>query len=204
MAAIARRADREEAAAAPTRFLAKRRVHDVGAATRSNWTRTSNRGTKRSDRLGPSEHRGGHRGSGGSSSRPSPRLPRTPAYATARQPPTRRGRGRCRSYGRADAPTAPCKTALTRFRTSAHRHYLFREQETGTERPARAVQISTLLRGQRQWYIVCTERPVPQRRSPVHESISRSPSPERASQRGSDRGHPAAARARASRDDHPS
>ena len=77
VAAIARGADREEAAAEPTRFLAKRRVHDVGAATHSNWTRTSNRGTKRDDWLGPSEHRGGHRGSGGRSSRPSPRLPRT-------------------------------------------------------------------------------------------------------------------------------
>ena len=32
-------ADREEAVAEPTGFLAKRRVHDVGAATRSDWTR---------------------------------------------------------------------------------------------------------------------------------------------------------------------
>ena len=32
-------ADREEAAAAPAGFLAKRRVHDVGAAARSDWTR---------------------------------------------------------------------------------------------------------------------------------------------------------------------
>jgi hypothetical protein len=40
VAAIARGADREEAAP-PARFLAKRRVHNVGAATRSNWTRTS-------------------------------------------------------------------------------------------------------------------------------------------------------------------
>lgn len=89
VAAIARGADREEAAAPPTRFLAKRRVHDVGAATHSNWTRTSNRGTKRGDWLGPSEHRGGHRGSGGRSSRPSPRLPRQltrpHAYAQAKE-----------------------------------------------------------------------------------------------------------------------
>src|SRR5712691_13088546 len=89
VAAIARGADREEAAAPPTRFLAKRRVHDVGAATHSNWTRTSNRGTKRGDWLGPSEHRGGHRGSGGRSSRPSPRLPRQltrpHAYAQAEE-----------------------------------------------------------------------------------------------------------------------
>jgi hypothetical protein len=77
VAAIARGADREEAAAEPTGFLAERRIHDVGAATHSNWTRPSNRGTKRADWLGPSEHRGGHRGSGGFSSRPSPRPPRT-------------------------------------------------------------------------------------------------------------------------------
>jgi hypothetical protein len=129
LAAIARGADREEPAAEPTRFLAKRRVHDVGAAPHSNWTRPSNRGTKRADWLGPSEHRGGHRGSGGCSSRPSPRLPRTELTRPTRRRPTRRGRGRCRSYGRADAPTAPCKTAPTRFRTSAHRQHLFREPE---------------------------------------------------------------------------
>ena len=33
------------------------------------------------------------------------------------------------TYGRADAPTGPCKTAPTRFRTSAHRHHLFLDQE---------------------------------------------------------------------------
>src|SRR5207245_7961632 len=33
--------------AASAGFLAKRRVHDVGAASRSDWTRRSNRGTKR-------------------------------------------------------------------------------------------------------------------------------------------------------------
>ena len=46
LAAIARRADREQALAEPAGFLAKRRVHDVGAATRSDWTRTANRGTR--------------------------------------------------------------------------------------------------------------------------------------------------------------
>jgi len=35
---------------------------------------------------------------------------------------------------------AHCETAPTRFRTSAHRHPLFRDQETGTERPAREVR----------------------------------------------------------------
>jgi len=45
LAAIARHADREEAIAAATDLLAKRRVHDVGAAARFDWTRRSNRGT---------------------------------------------------------------------------------------------------------------------------------------------------------------
>jgi len=35
---------------------------------------------KRDDWLGPSEHRGGHRGSGGTSFRPSPRPLWPPAY----------------------------------------------------------------------------------------------------------------------------
>ena len=80
VAAITRRADREEAIAAPTDFLAKRRVHDVGAAARSDWTRRVKPWHNRDDRLGPSEHRGGHRGPGGFSSRPSPQS------AAARQP----------------------------------------------------------------------------------------------------------------------
>ena len=46
VAAITRRADREEPIAASTDFLAKRRVHDVGAAARFDWTRRSNRGTR--------------------------------------------------------------------------------------------------------------------------------------------------------------
>ena len=46
MAPIARRADREEAVAAPTDLLEKRRVHGVGAAAvRSDWTYRPNRGT---------------------------------------------------------------------------------------------------------------------------------------------------------------
>ena len=46
MAPIARRADREEAVAAPAGLLAKRRVHGVGAAAvRSDWTYSPNRGT---------------------------------------------------------------------------------------------------------------------------------------------------------------
>ena len=46
MAAIARRADREETMAATAGFLAKGCVHSVGAAAvRSNWTYSPNRGT---------------------------------------------------------------------------------------------------------------------------------------------------------------
>ena len=83
-------ADREEAVAAPTDFLAKRRVHDVGAAARSDWTRRVKPWHKRDDWLGPSEHRGGHRGPGGSTSRPSPQPAASPsAYSN---PVTSRGR----------------------------------------------------------------------------------------------------------------
>src|SRR5436190_22199023 len=52
-----------------------------------------------------------------------------------------------RSDGRAAAPTALCKTAPTRFRTSAHRHHLFVIRRPDRKEPAREVQISTLLRG---------------------------------------------------------
>jgi hypothetical protein len=62
VAAITRRADREGAIAASTDSLAKRRIHDVEAAARFDWTRRSNRGTNRDDWLGPSKHRGGHEG----------------------------------------------------------------------------------------------------------------------------------------------
>ena len=43
---ITGRADREETVAASADFLAKRRVHDVGAAARFDWTRLANRGTR--------------------------------------------------------------------------------------------------------------------------------------------------------------
>ena len=46
VAAITRGADREESIAAATDFLAKRRIHDVEAAARFDWTRRSNRGTR--------------------------------------------------------------------------------------------------------------------------------------------------------------
>lgn len=46
MAAIARGADRKQLIAASTDFLAQRRVHDVEAAARFDWTRLANRGTR--------------------------------------------------------------------------------------------------------------------------------------------------------------
>jgi hypothetical protein len=46
VATIARHADRKDTIAAATDFLAKRRIHDVEAAARFDWTRRSNRGTR--------------------------------------------------------------------------------------------------------------------------------------------------------------
>jgi hypothetical protein len=46
VAAIAGRADREEPATTPASFLPQRRVHDVGAAARFDWTSLDNRGTR--------------------------------------------------------------------------------------------------------------------------------------------------------------
>jgi hypothetical protein len=46
VAAITRGADRKEAIATATDFLAKRRIHDVEAAARFDWTRLANRGTR--------------------------------------------------------------------------------------------------------------------------------------------------------------
>ena len=66
---------------------------------------------KRDDWLGPSEHRGGHRGSGGISSRPSPHPPPRAAYATAARAPTSpTGRRRC-------APWTPDFAATARGRS---------------------------------------------------------------------------------------
>jgi hypothetical protein len=99
---ITRRADREQAVAAPADFLAKRRVHDVGAASRSDWTRRSNRGTR--------ETTGSVRRSieavteGLEVSAPGPHLVRRSAQLTrlAGDRSIRRGCGRCRSYGRTE------------------------------------------------------------------------------------------------------
>jgi hypothetical protein len=46
MATIARGADRKQPIAASTDFLAQRRVHDVEAAARFDWTWLANRGTR--------------------------------------------------------------------------------------------------------------------------------------------------------------
>ena len=46
VAAITRHADRKDAIAASTDFLAKRPIHDVEAAARFDWTRRSNHGTR--------------------------------------------------------------------------------------------------------------------------------------------------------------
>ncbi|MGH8263931.1 MAG: hypothetical protein ACRET4_10670, partial [Steroidobacteraceae bacterium] len=46
MAAIARGANRKQPVTASTGLLAKRRIHDVEAAARFDWTRRSNRGTR--------------------------------------------------------------------------------------------------------------------------------------------------------------
>jgi hypothetical protein len=46
VAAIARHADRKDAITTSTDFLTKRRIHDVEAAARFDWTRLVNRGTR--------------------------------------------------------------------------------------------------------------------------------------------------------------
>jgi hypothetical protein len=46
MAAVTRDADRKETIAASADFLTKRRIHDVEAAARFDWTRRLNRGTR--------------------------------------------------------------------------------------------------------------------------------------------------------------
>src|SRR5882672_1153515 len=46
LTAITRDADRKEPIAASTDFLTKRRIHDVEATARSDWTRRLNRGTR--------------------------------------------------------------------------------------------------------------------------------------------------------------
>jgi hypothetical protein len=57
VAAVTGRADGEEAVAPPARFLPQRRVHDVDAAVRADWTCRSNRGTREGTGSVVSEHR---------------------------------------------------------------------------------------------------------------------------------------------------
>jgi len=131
VAPIAGDTDRKDAMTATAGFLAERNVHGVGAAVRSDWTYNPNRGT--TDRTAAARRSPRQsRGSGGSvRTLTLSRLSLRDSSSTRQ----RRGRGRCRTHGRADAPTGPCKTAPTRFRTSAHRHHLFPDHQTGSDRP---------------------------------------------------------------------
>ena len=150
MAAIARGTDREGAAAQPTRFLAKRCVHEVGAATHSNWTRTSHPWHKER-RLARSV----------GASRRSPRVWRSKLQTLTSSATDVSVRDRT------PAPKPKRPWTLTELWTRRRAHSSlqnradavshkrpppssFFDQETGTGRPAREVQISTLLRGQRQ------------------------------------------------------
>ena len=97
MTAITRHTDREETVAAPAGFLAKRRVHGAGAASRSGWTSSPNRGTRERTASACRSPRQS-RGPGGSvrvltSASSAYRDPRHPQHQ-------RRGRGRCRACGR--------------------------------------------------------------------------------------------------------
>src|SRR2546427_4851195 len=91
VAPITRRADREEAITVPAGFLAKRRVHDVGAAARSDWTRRSNRGTRETTGSVRRSIEAVTEGLEGSAPGPHLRWSRTSAYATrARSPSSKR------------------------------------------------------------------------------------------------------------------
>lgn len=131
MAPITRCADREEAVAAPTDFLAKRPVHDVGAAPSSDWTRQSQRGTGEttgSVAVGASRR---SRGPGGFSSRPSPHSPHCAAYATAARPFTPGGLWNAAAARDAqNASTAAWKPHRTRFPTSVHSPFSFSFRRT--------------------------------------------------------------------------
>ena len=81
VAAITRNTHRERAVTEAADLLPKGYVH-VGAAARSDWTQRSNRGTK-DDCLGLSEHRGGHRGSGGAKLQALTASTRPTAYAAS-------------------------------------------------------------------------------------------------------------------------
>jgi hypothetical protein len=92
--AITRGANREQAATEPAAFLAKRRVHDVGADGLSNWTRTSNRGTRDTTDSVRRSIEAVTEGLEVLRSRPSPRPPSTQRTRRPEHRSNRRGRGR--------------------------------------------------------------------------------------------------------------
>jgi len=101
MATITRRADREEAVTTAAGFLAKRRVHDVGAASRADWTRPSNHGTTKTTGSVRRSIEAVTEGLEGSA--PGPHLRFGPQLTRpARDRSMRRGCGRCRSRGRTE------------------------------------------------------------------------------------------------------
>jgi hypothetical protein len=123
VAPITRAADRKDAVAASADFLAKRRVHDVEAVARFDWTRLGNRGT--------TERTGSVRRSieavieGLEVSAPGPHLSRRRRSLRERGPPAKSAQT-MDAAGAVDAqtaPTAPWKTRTDRgFPTSVHSH----------------------------------------------------------------------------------
>ena len=126
--------------------IAKRRLHRRHVFWRSGVSTTSERrhtptgharhtrGTKTGDWLGPSEHRGSHEGLEGEA--PGPHLVCHRRSLRDRTPtPKPKRPWTLTSHGRADAPTA---------------RIFFVRQKTGPEDRRPPVQISTVLRGQRQ------------------------------------------------------
>ena len=137
--------DREDPVTASAGFLTERSIHGVGAAVRSDWTYSPNRGTTdrtasacRSPRLS--------RGPGGSVRALT--LSLLTAYPNAPSTRQRRGHGRWRAYGRTDRAHSRLEISRrTRDSHTAHRHPLFLITRPDRKDPAREVQISTFLRG---------------------------------------------------------
>ena len=118
-ATITRRADREEAVAAPAGFLAKRRVHGAGAAGRSGWTSSPNRGTRERTASACRSLRRS-RGSGGSVRV----LPRVLSLRDRRREQHQRsGRGRCRVCGRTERAHKPLGKPHRTVSHTAHTQY---------------------------------------------------------------------------------
>ena len=126
VATITGRADREERVAAPADLLAKGRVHQVGAAAPSDWTRSANRGTNRADWLG---RVGASRRSPrvwSSRSRPSPSLPAARSLCAAASPiQARRAMDAAAPADAQPAPTVAWKSREDReIPTSVHSPFL--------------------------------------------------------------------------------